>query len=116
MALQRMDIGPQQVVIHSTGTLCISNEELAASHAFAQVVQAYVDYLRKQASVLLEAIPLRLDGKEGVSRLVQLLNALARSPIEEIAAPGAVSAAQGDTVYDFLSNNERIVAASLVIL
>jgi hypothetical protein len=89
MALQRMDIGPQQVVIHSTGTLCTTNEELAASHAFAQVVQAYVDDLRRQGSALLEAIPLQLDGQHGVSRLVALLNALAVSPIDEIAATSA---------------------------
>jgi hypothetical protein len=80
-----MDIERRQVILHSIGIGCNSNEEVVASHAFAQIVQAYVDALRKRSSTLLDQIPLNLQDQSGVSLLVSLLRALATSPIEEVA-------------------------------
>ncbi len=85
MSLQRMDLGSQQVVLHGTGAVCGTPRELAASHAFAQVVQAHVDELRRQDSTLLERIPLGLEDQGGVSRLVALLCELAEAPWERAA-------------------------------
>jgi hypothetical protein len=85
MSLQRMDIERRQVILHSIGIGCNSNREIIESHAFAQIVQAYVDALRKHNSILLDQIPLELQDQSGVSKLVGLLRALAGSPIEEVA-------------------------------
>jgi hypothetical protein len=85
MSLQRMDIERRQVILHSIGMGCSSNKEVVESYAFAQIVQAYVDALRKHNSILLDQIPLSLQDQAGVSKLVGLLRALAGSTIEEIA-------------------------------
>jgi hypothetical protein len=85
MSLQRMDIERRQVIMHSVGIGCSSNQEVVASHAFAQIVQAYVDALRKRSSTLLEQLPLELRDQSGVSQLVDLLRALTDAPIEEVA-------------------------------
>ena len=85
MSLQRMDIERRQVILHSIGIGCNSNQQVVESHAFAQIVQAYVDVLRKHSSTLLDQIPLELRDQSGVSQLVRLLRALAGSPIEEVA-------------------------------
>jgi hypothetical protein len=89
MSLQRIDLGPRQVVLHGTGAVCATTAELAASHAFAQIVQAYVDELRRQDSPLLERIPFGLGDQGGVSRLVALLRTLADTPIDKVAAAQA---------------------------
>ncbi len=89
MSLQRIDLGPTQVVLHGTGAVCGTPRELAASHAFAQVVQAYVDELRKQSSTLLEQIPFGLEDQGGASRLVALLRDLADNPWERVAPANA---------------------------
>jgi hypothetical protein len=80
-----MDIERRQVIMHSVGLGCSSNREVVESHAFAQIVQAYVDALRKHGSALLDQIPLNLQDQSGVSQLVSLLRALAGATIEEIA-------------------------------
>ncbi len=85
MSLQRMDIERDHVILHSLGLGCDSSEEIVGSHAFAQIVQAYVDLLRKHDSPLLDDIPLDLLHQSGVSLLVDLLRALAAMPIEEAA-------------------------------
>jgi hypothetical protein len=85
MSLQRMDIERRQVILHSTGLLCSSASEIAESHAFAQLVQAYVDVLRKHNSPLLDDIRLDLQNQDGVSRMVDLLRALASTSLEEAA-------------------------------
>ena len=85
MSLQRMDIERRQVIMHSVGIGCSSNREVVESHAFAQIVQAYVDALRKRSSTLLDQIPLNLQDQSGVSRLVSLLRAGRRDAIEEVA-------------------------------
>ena len=85
MSLQRMDIERRHVILHSNGLGCNSSQEIVASHAFAQIVQAYVDVLRKHYSPLLDEIPLDLQHQNGVSRLIDLLRMLADSPIEEVA-------------------------------
>lgn len=85
MSLQRMDIERRQVILHSIGIGCSSGREIIGSHAFAQIVQAYVDALRKQNSIILDQIPLDLQDQSGVSQLVGLLRALADTPIEEVA-------------------------------
>jgi hypothetical protein len=80
-----MDIERRQVILHSIGIGCNSNREVVQSHSFAQIVQAYVDALRKHSSPLLDQIPLALQDQSGVSQLVELLCALAESPIETVA-------------------------------
>jgi hypothetical protein len=80
-----MDIERRQVILHSIGIGCTVNREVVDSHAFAQIVQAYVDALRKRSSTLLDQIPLPLQDQSGVSQLVRLLRALACSTIEEVA-------------------------------
>jgi hypothetical protein len=80
-----MDIERRQVIMHSVGIGCSSNQEVVASHAFAQIVQAYVDALRKHSSTLLEQLPLELRDQSGVSQLVDLLRALTDAPIEDVA-------------------------------
>jgi hypothetical protein len=85
MSLQRMDIERRHVVLHSIGLGCNSSREIADSHAFAEIVQAYVDVLRKHYSPLMDEIPLDLQHQNGVSQLVDLLRALTVSPIEEVA-------------------------------
>lgn len=82
-----MDIERRQVILHSIGIGCTSNQQVVESHAFAQIVQAYVDALRKHSSTLLEQIPLPLQDQFGVSQLVRLLRALACTTIEEVARP-----------------------------
>ena len=85
MSLQRMDIERRHVILHSMGLGCNSTKEVVASHAFAQIVQAYVDVLRKHDSPLLDEIPLNLQHQNGVSKLIDLLCALTEFPIEEVA-------------------------------
>jgi hypothetical protein len=80
-----MDIERRQVILHSIGIGCDTNKEVIESHAFAQIVQAYVDSLRKHSSPLLDRIPLELQNQMGVSQIVELLRALAFTTIEEIA-------------------------------
>ncbi|MBN2580507.1 MAG: hypothetical protein JXB10_16095 [Pirellulales bacterium] len=85
MSLQRMDIERRQAILHSMGLVCSSTAEIVESHAFAQFVQAYVDVLRKFNSPLLNDIPLDLQNQDGVSRMVDLLRALASASLEEAA-------------------------------
>jgi len=85
MSLQRMEFERGQVVLHTTGVACNTNEELLGSHAFATAVQMYVDALRRESSPLLASLPLELQHQEGVSRLVDLLQALAERPLKEAA-------------------------------
>ncbi len=59
--------------------------EVINSHAFAQVVQGYVDVLRKQESPLIDGIPLSLSDQDGVSKMVLLLRATAAAPLEDVA-------------------------------
>ena len=117
MSLQRMDIERKHVILHSLGLGCDSSEELVGSHAFAQIVQAYVDVLRKHNSPWLDEIPLDLRHQNGVSLLVDLLRALAVMPIERAAKtlPGFQNcteyrAALGrfvEGLYDFWREHHR---------
>lgn len=124
MSLQRMDLSPDQVVLHGTGAVCATTAELAESHAFAQVVQAYVDQLRRQDSPLIERIPLGLEDQGGVSRLVALLRALAGTPIANVAIAPAELAASPDfrdalhrfveELYDFWRRHVRYMVVRSV--
>ena len=85
MSLQRMEMDGRQVVMHTAGAACETAAEVTDSHAFAQVVHAYCDRLRKQGSTLLEGIPFDLGNQDGVSTLVRLLRAVAEKPLDEVA-------------------------------
>ena len=85
MSLQRMEMEGRQIVMHTAGAACETTAEVVTSHAFAQVVHAYADRLRKQGSTLLESLPFDWQDQEGVSTLVRLLRALAEKPLDELA-------------------------------
>jgi hypothetical protein len=114
-----MEISRRQVVLHAAGGACESATELVNSHAFAQVVQVFVDSLRKQDSTLLEEVPYNLGDQEGVSSLVALLRAVSERSIEQVARERpqfatAVQYREGlyrfvESLYDFWRQHDRFL-------
>ncbi|MFZ5831509.1 MAG: phosphoenolpyruvate carboxykinase [Planctomycetota bacterium] len=119
MSLQRIDIERDQVVMHTSGIACNTAAEMVGSHAFARVVQGYVDSLRKGSSTLLDGMPLELADQEGVSRLVRLFRALAEKPLDQVVSENPDFAPAGgcrvvlkrfvEGLYDFWREHDRFL-------
>jgi hypothetical protein len=105
MSLQRMDMVRGQIVLHARGAGCETSQEVAASHAFAEVVQHYIESLRKRDSALVAELPLDLDDQTTVARLVDLLRELAVHPLDEVARGSSDLAA----CLDFRDGLRRLV-------
>ncbi len=86
MPIVRIEVEGRQIILHQLGGLgCATPEDLAGSTTFAEVVGLYVKALRERNSPLLEALPLDVDGPQGLAQLVGWLRALASTPLDRAA-------------------------------
>lgn len=73
-----------QLILHTTGTICSTAQELASSAAFEDVVKHYAEELCKQDSPLMDRLDVDMGNHADVQRLIALLRTLAVVPLEQV--------------------------------
>lgn len=74
----------KQLILHTTGTICSTCQELASSTSFEEIVTRYAAELRKHDSPLMDRLDADMGNPTEVHRLVALLRTLAIVPLEQV--------------------------------
>ncbi len=106
MPVLRVDTEARQIVMHASGAICATTQEIVESEAFATVVHRYVARLRAHRSPLLAelGIPGLPDaGAEAVRSLIDTLRLLANNPLERVAgAVGSLDEQRREALHAFV--------------
>lgn len=73
-----------QLILRTTGIICSTTRELAASDVFEQAVRWYVEDRRERDSALLDELGTDLGDPAEVTRLIAVLRTLAAVPLEQV--------------------------------
>lgn len=84
MQIKAMKQDGSQVILHTSGVLCSTREELVAGEFFAKIVNQYIEELLLRDSPLLGALGQDLTTLPGRSRIVTVLKGLVVRPLEEV--------------------------------
>lgn len=85
MPLLRIDRERTQIVLHTSGTICSTTQEVAESGAFAELVAAYARTLVAHHSPLLTELGYQLADATQLRSFTDLLRVLTNNPLERIA-------------------------------
>ncbi len=88
MPVTHIDRDRDQIVMHATGSICASTQEVAESEAFARIVGAYARTLVVHRSPLLDRLSYDLADPGGLASFIDLLRVLANNPIERTVLSG----------------------------
>ena len=118
---KRVDQEQGQVVIHATGDVCGSSQELLESDVFVRVVTQYIGKLHAAHSPVLSALPWEVAADAGRERLLGVLRSLGTATLAatvqavpgtaDLAAPPARQALHEfvEGLYDFWRAFDRFV-------
>ena len=91
MPVIRLDRELGQVVMHTSGPICATTQEVAESEAFAQIVRAYIRRLAAHRSPLLAGLDLDPGEEAQLAAMVDLLRVLANNPLQRVVGAWTVS-------------------------
>ena len=89
MPVTRLDRERSQVVMHTSGPICATTQEVAESEAFAQIVAAYARRLVAHSSPLLEGLEHDLSDGAQLAAFTDQLRVLANNPLDRVAGAAA---------------------------
>lgn len=84
MAIKRFDQTGGHIIIHTDGEFCESTKDLFRSDLFKNVIKLFVRKLRHNNSSLLDQLSFDVNTKEGMCRLIELLQELGERPSEQL--------------------------------
>jgi hypothetical protein len=91
MGVKRSFKEANQIIIHTDGDICSTQEEISRSSVFRGILKLYLAKLAERESPLLEALGiLDLSDAESESQLVEVLTSLSSSPLEDVAVASAL--------------------------
>jgi energy-coupling factor transporter ATP-binding protein EcfA2 len=97
MPVTRLDRERGQVVMHTSGPICVTTQEVAESQAFAQILAAYARGLVAHRSPLLHGLGYDLADDVQLAAFTDQLRVLANNPLDRVA--GATSGPAGLATY-----------------
>jgi energy-coupling factor transporter ATP-binding protein EcfA2 len=97
MPVIRLDRERGQVVMHTSGPICVTTQEVAESQAFAEILAAYARGLEAHHSPLLDSLGYDLTDDAQLAALTDQLRVLANNPLDRVA--GATSGPTGLAAY-----------------
>ena len=84
MSIRNLEQEGNQLILHTTGTICSTSQELASSAAFKEIVTRYAAELGKRASPLIDSLDVDVGNATDVQSLIALLRTLAVVPLEQV--------------------------------
>jgi energy-coupling factor transporter ATP-binding protein EcfA2 len=97
MPVTRLDRERGQVVMHTSGPICVTTQEVAESDAFAQILASYARGLMAHHSPLLVGLGYDLTDDAQLAAFTDQLRVLANNPLDRVA--GATSGPAGLAAY-----------------
>ena len=97
MPVTRLDRERGQVVMHTSGAICTTTQEVAESQAFAEILAAYTRGLVAHHSPLLHGLGYDLTDAAQLAAFTDQLRVLANNPLDRVA--GATSGPAGLAAY-----------------
>ncbi len=125
MAIVRVDREARQIVMHASGAVCRSTQEIVESDAFARILGAYVARLRAHRSPLLAGLGVSglAEGRaESLRGLLDVLRLLTNNPLDRVTGvadgDGAATPERREALhelveglYDYWRSYDRFMVA-----